>query len=135
MAKNDSVEWFKWVIGLLILVIMGLSGYFAHRLDTQEVEFSSRTSSQETEIAHLNKNFAVIVTFLNMKMPGSNLLALVNLSVNMNIPPEKVVAAINLLQTDPIKAKVYLDRELNFSVDQVNSIMRPIMIQDKKITH
>ena len=121
MAKNDSVEWFKWVIGLLILVIMGLSGYFAHRLDIQE-----------TEIANLNRNNAAIVTVINMIIPSANLSFLVNLSVNMNIPTENISTAVHLLQTDPEQAKRYLAQDLHFTVDQVNSVMQPTSIQDKR---
>src|SRR5579872_215890 len=121
MTQKASENFYQWIIGifitLIIVVIVPIFIYFNQKLDVQE-----------EEIAKLDKKYAVIVTFLNLKIPSGNLPALVNLTTNMNIPPEKVVAAINLLQTDPIKAKVYLDRELNFSVDQVNSVMRPIMI-------
>jgi hypothetical protein len=102
-------------ITVIILGALGAFGYLYLKVD-----------GQADKIATLDKKIGILTTFLNDKMPNANLPALLTMSANKNISPQKAVTAMQLFKNDPDKAKTYLESELHFNKQEIQSVTSPV---------
>ena len=136
MSKDATLNLYITIIGVLIAALLSGVGFYLYQLDKkiedQSQRFANLIDSQLGRIIRLEKNFAIVVSVLNTKMPSTDLPALVTLSEKKDIPPEKVAAVIPMLQNNPAEASRYLKNEMYFNSREVNAVIKVPPILYKK---
>jgi hypothetical protein len=126
MSNDASVNFYITVIGVLLVCLLGGVSFFLLQLGQKIDAQSEIVNSQSQKIIRLEKNFAIVVSVLNTKMPNTNLSTLVTLSAKKDIAPEKVASVVPMIEQNPVQARVYLKDEMYFDAKEVNAVMDTI---------
>ncbi len=132
MGNDASTNLHVTIIGVLLAVLLAGAGFYLHQLNQKIDAQSGIINSQRDKITRIEKNFAIIVSVLNTKMPNANLSTLVTLSAKKDIPPEKVAFVVPMFEKDPIQARVYLKNEMYFDAKEVNAVMSVVPVLQRK---
>lgn len=114
MSKDFGAKLSLTLISGLFLIGIGISSYFAHKLDFQS-----------GQLANLNAKIAILLADFSKKNPKINVDALVNFAVEKNIPPSVTVNAIQALESGRAEGEVFMKKQLNFNPSEINEVLSP----------